>query len=301
MIKFLRDEEQNIFKKLLVFLVLIIIIFIAGRYVARWVIFNTVVEHFASLGSGFTEAHESMSSEFKEKTEQFEKKFSHVIRGFANQYPALKRPTAYEQVALLAAEQGDLELLKYFIEEKELSVNSFNAVRSSLVTKAAVGGSLPVVKYLTEKGADIDYPNLNKMGPISFAAYNKYPEIVKYLLTYDIGWYGEHLHSLTIRIADKAGVSSSDRCDINEDINSIFNKGKLRNVYPEYAKRYPGKIDPDYMEILIALKQSIIDRPTYMRKRPYMFIDNSGLARKVPAQLKKARRLFAEADAMGKE
>ena len=219
---------------------------------------------------------------------------------------ALKRPTAYEQVALLAAEQGDLELLKYFIEEKELSVNSFNAVRSSLVTKAAVGGSLPVVKYLTEKGADIDYPNLNKMGPISFAAYNKYPEIVKYLLTYDIGWHGEHLQSLTTRIADKAGVSSADRCDVYTSINHygdvLFGRRKkIRNVYPEYAKRYPGKIDPDYIEILTALEQYTIDHPACVLKRQPMLIDNSGLARTVPAQLKKARRLFAEADAMGKE
>ena len=301
MFKLANQEEQNIFKILVIIIIFTIIIVATSRYIIRWFVVDTVTENFSSMGQEFKQSYQSMNSEFKEKTETFDQKFRHITRRFA-EYPKLERVSPYEQVAIMAAENGDLELVKYLIEEQGMSVNTVNVYRTSLVSKASKGGSLAIVKYLTDKGADLDYPNLSGFAPISFAADSKHPDIVKYLLTYDIGWHGENLQALIFKISRKVGVDSHNIVRINQQINSIlrFEPRDEQNVYPEYAKRYPGTIDPEYIEILTALEQYIIDHPgSYILKRPMGHNSNLHLVTTVTKQLERARKIFAETSSIG--
>jgi ankyrin repeat protein len=78
---------------------------------------------------------------------------------------------------LRACEYGDLEMLKYLIENCGCDANY--ELGYSLVEIACMNGHLDVLKYLVEKGADM---RIRKDCPLQFAAKNGHLDVVKFLV-----------------------------------------------------------------------------------------------------------------------
>ncbi len=76
--------------------------------------------------------------------------------------------------------QGDMKIVKKYIDAG-VDVNATYFAWAP-IQMAATKGQTALVKYLTEKGADIDYVHpLTKMTAFHLAAYDGHTEIVKYL------------------------------------------------------------------------------------------------------------------------
>lgn len=83
----------------------------------------------------------------------------------------------------LACSTGSLELVKYFIEEHGLDVNSVNEHNMNILTFACEGGSLELVKYLIEvHKLDIDAKIVNGMTLLHAACMSGSLEVVRYLI-----------------------------------------------------------------------------------------------------------------------
>jgi uncharacterized protein len=80
-----------------------------------------------------------------------------------------------------ACNDGDLKIVKQYVEKEHVNVNDKYFGWSPL-QMAATKGHLNVVKYLVEHGADLDYAHpMTKMTPFHLAAFDDYQDIVKYL------------------------------------------------------------------------------------------------------------------------
>ena len=97
----------------------------------------------------------------------------------------------YGYAALCAARNGQIDVLKYFIETKGVSVNYISTDKTRgtgvLLAEAAGRGKLNVCKYLISKGATINYHPKNASGghfysALERAAQNGQLDIVKYLV-----------------------------------------------------------------------------------------------------------------------
>ncbi len=80
----------------------------------------------------------------------------------------------------LAAEFGQLEMVKYLVEDHDANVNTWDDYS---IRWAALKGQLEVVKYLVSKGANIHAQN---DCALRWAAENGHLEVVKYLKTYSV-------------------------------------------------------------------------------------------------------------------
>jgi len=80
-----------------------------------------------------------------------------------------------------ACNDGDLKIVKHYVEDVHVNVNDTYFAWSPL-QMAATKGHLNVVKYLVEHGADMNYAHpMTKMTPFHLAAFDNYQDIVKYL------------------------------------------------------------------------------------------------------------------------
>lgn len=80
-------------------------------------------------------------------------------------------------------QDGQIKIVKKYVENGEAGINDVYFGWSALQI-AAGHGQLAVVKYLVEKGADINYQHpVIKHTALQLAALSNYPEIVKYLIS----------------------------------------------------------------------------------------------------------------------
>lgn len=92
----------------------------------------------------------------------------------------------YSNISLhFAAEQGNLNAVKYFVE-KGADINANNWYGGTPLKLAVSNGHLDVVRYLVEKGASVDLKdsswNAKGWVPLHFAAHKGYLDIVKCLI-----------------------------------------------------------------------------------------------------------------------
>jgi len=77
--------------------------------------------------------------------------------------------------------KGDMKVVKQYVAKDPKVVNE-KFFAWSPIQIAATKGQFELVKYLKEKGADIDYVHpVTKMTAFHLAAFDNYDEIVKYL------------------------------------------------------------------------------------------------------------------------
>ena len=98
--------------------------------------------------------------------------FDYIGGDFKEQYRILKDSDT-NSILILAAEQGELSLVKYALN------NGYNIYKDIVLSRAAGNGHLDVVKYLVEKGADIHERGET---PLMLAVKNGHLDVVKYLV-----------------------------------------------------------------------------------------------------------------------
>ncbi|WP_264705197.1 ankyrin repeat domain-containing protein [Wolbachia endosymbiont (group A) of Gymnosoma rotundatum] len=81
-----------------------------------------------------------------------------------------------------AAEGCNLEVVKYLIEEKHVDVNVKSNGGQVLLHSAAEAGRLRIVKYLIEKGANLNVKDNVGQTPLHYAAMNDALKVVKYFI-----------------------------------------------------------------------------------------------------------------------
>lgn len=88
-----------------------------------------------------------------------------------------------EQVEFASAiEQGDVKLVKKFIDQKTVDLNA-PAFAWSWLQVAANKNQLPIVKLMVESGANLNYKHpITKMTVLGFAIYNNNLDMLKYLV-----------------------------------------------------------------------------------------------------------------------
>ena len=97
--------------------------------------------------------------------------------------------TDVDQLSILhhSVEKGQLHILQYLINDLKMSKDSHfpkvgYSVGVSLLSRAAMYGHMPVVKYLLEIGGD-HLDQRSELTPLHYAAGNGHLELVKYLMT----------------------------------------------------------------------------------------------------------------------
>jgi uncharacterized protein len=131
----------------------------------------------------------------------------------------------------IAAEQGQLEIVK-FLHEKGVDINvNGGFANCAAICEAALYGHISIVQYLFENGANLDVSEATK-NPLFTAVYNGHFEVAKYLIDNGI--------DITIRYKT----------------NSLDNEGAY-----EFARTY-GK-----EEIAEYLKEKLIDTDYFSANR----------------------------------
>jgi len=82
---------------------------------------------------------------------------------------------------LIAAKQGDLDIVKNLIEQNNARIQCKDTGGNTPLSLAAYNGHLEVVKYLQSKGSEINIRDNEGDTPLSLAAFNGHLEVVKYL------------------------------------------------------------------------------------------------------------------------
>ena len=73
----------------------------------------------------------------------------------------------------MAAQFGQLDILKYCVEERKIS----DAIKTECVTHSVIKGNLDCLKYLVEEAK----AHLDHTRPIAYARYFEQPECLRYL------------------------------------------------------------------------------------------------------------------------
>ncbi len=107
-----------------------------------------------------------------------------VVLGFSINTMAATQLTDDQSVEFTdAVGKGDMKLIKKYIESG-VDVNATYFAWSP-VQMAATKGQFDAVKYLAEKGANLNYQHpMTKMTAFHLAAYDGYDKVVKYLATH---------------------------------------------------------------------------------------------------------------------
>ena len=180
--------------------------------------------------------------------------------------------TEYSYAALCAARNGQIDVLKYFIETKGLSVDyvNTNTTRRTgvLLAEAAYNGKLNVCKYLISKGATINYqpdssPGTHFYSALERAAQSGQLDIVKYLV--------EELHAKlydALELAEKekkAEVVKYLKATFAKEISIKEFKTKLDAIGSRYATEWKkfcdeGNLDKRiyiYSDMVMSLNSSL--------------------------------------------
>lgn len=100
-----------------------------------------------------------------------------VVKKYFNESTQMDKANAI----VLAAERGNLEIVKFLIE-RGVKIESKDVDGATALYGAALNGRTSVVQYLVEKGADVNAANNDGYVPLAMAAKNNHLDIVKYLI-----------------------------------------------------------------------------------------------------------------------
>ena len=101
------------------------------------------------------------------------------------------KPEYFEPDIFIATEEGKLSNIQYLIEHEGIDVNkqASNDYNDKTISKgdtilhiASMKGSLPIVQYLIDKGANFECNDSIKRTPLHIACQNGHLEIVQYLI-----------------------------------------------------------------------------------------------------------------------
>jgi len=89
----------------------------------------------------------------------------------------------YNKQLLRAAITGNIEAVKFLVEEAGADVEVKDSIQRTPLTCAAMNGHLEVIKFLVQEGgADVESKDLSQRTPLSHAAYWSHLEAVKLLV-----------------------------------------------------------------------------------------------------------------------
>ena len=144
-----------------------------------------------------------------------------------------------------AAEQGNLDIIKYLYEEHHLDVELKNSEGQTPVNVASLYGYLDIVKYLVENcHANADTQSKKFNSPLHNAAFNGHFGVVKYLV--------EQCH-LNIEAKNDEGQTPVNRASLNgyldivkylvENCHANINTFSNRGNYPINNAAFNGHLD----------------------------------------------------------
>lgn len=108
--------------------------------------------------------------------------------------------------AFSAAKSGNVDLLRFYIEEQDFDVNLFDSEGSTLLHCAAFKGHLEIIEYLHSKGAKLDSVELEeKQTPLFWACRGLRSEVVVWLVK-----NGVNLHHRDFRGYTALHISSQE-------------------------------------------------------------------------------------------
>ena len=81
-----------------------------------------------------------------------------------------------------AAQEGELDFVKWLVEEKKVDVDAMTSYGMTALHNAALNGHTEIVKILVDAKADVDIQNIYGYTALSYAALNGHTEIVKILV-----------------------------------------------------------------------------------------------------------------------
>ena len=171
----------------------------------------------------------------------------------------------YGYATLCAARNGQINVLKYFIETKGLSVDyaNTNTTRGTgvLLAEAAYNGKLNACKYLISKGATINYHPKNASGGYFYSALERAAQsgqldIVKYLVE-------EHHAKLydALELAEKekkAEVVKYLRTAFAKNISIKGFKTKLNAIGSKYATEWKKFCDEGNLDKCVYIYSDMV-------------------------------------------
>lgn len=80
--------------------------------------------------------------------------------------------------------RGDLSIIKFFVEELGVNIHHEEHQKRNVIYLGSFEGNLDVVKYLHQKGCDINKQSSLGRTPLSKACYLGQVEVVEYLLSH---------------------------------------------------------------------------------------------------------------------
>ena len=96
----------------------------------------------------------------------------YIVENRIDEFPTFRRLEFLEKVS----DKGFLHILKYFVEDLKFNFHDGEEV---VLRRASSGGHLDIVKYVVERGANI---NIREGSPLRSAAVEGHYEVVKYLV-----------------------------------------------------------------------------------------------------------------------
>jgi len=100
-----------------------------------------------------------------------------VVKKYFNESTQIDKANAL----VLAAERGNLEIVKFLVE-RGVKIESKDVDGATPLYGAAFNGRMSVVQYLVEKGADVNAANNNGYVPLAMVAKSNHLDLVKYLI-----------------------------------------------------------------------------------------------------------------------
>ena len=123
-----------------------------------------------------------------------------------------------KETAFYSANKGNLELIKYLIEEKNLDVNDKDKYEKTILFNACNSWNIALVKYLIQKGTDITIKNKYDETILFNACFSGNFELVKYLI---------EEKNLDVNIKDKNGRTLLFSADKENILEYLINDKKL--------------------------------------------------------------------------
>ncbi len=88
-----------------------------------------------------------------------------------------------ENSLMIAAHQGKVNFLKYFLEELGMPIEYNSSLKSTPLTIATASGQSETLKYLLQKGANINHKNIYGNTPLMLAAIYGHTETLRFLIS----------------------------------------------------------------------------------------------------------------------